>query len=233
DDEFYPEHISSVIPLLTSLDYHIAYTDTEIIYRKYDLNKKALENTEKKVFRSKDFSYEDMLLENYIPIISVMFSRDVFSTVDKFDESLDIYEDWDYLIRCSQHYHFYHIHKATTKYIQWSDAYQVAQTKKYEKLIEKFYTKVIEKHKTRFSPEIIKYYRDQINMLYSKLMDRDAIIERLEQTLHKKDSEIKALEQKLDAMQAQLNLIMSSKGWRLLCKFYKIKDFLLNIQKLK
>lgn len=231
DDEFYLNHISSIISLLINLDYYIAYTDTEIIYRKYNPEKQELENKEKKVFISKDFSYKDILLENYIPLISLIFSREVFTNVGRFDESLDIYEDWDYLIRCSQHYHFYHINKTTAKYIQWSDLYQVAQSKKYEKLTEKSYNIVIDKHKDKFSSEVIKHFRDKINVLESKVKDKDSTIGDLEASLNKKETIIRDLEQKLKDTESYLNFIKSGRGWKVLSKYYYLRDGLLNLFK--
>ncbi|MCX8031287.1 MAG: glycosyltransferase [Thermodesulfovibrionales bacterium] len=231
DDEFYPDHISSIIPLLNSLDYHIAYADTELIYKRYNPDKQELEDADRRIFISKDFSYKDILLENYIPLISIIFSRDVFVNIGMFDEDLDIYEDWDYLIRCSQCYHFYHVPKVTAKYIQWSDVYQIAQSKEHEKIIDKSYEKIIDKHKDKFSPEIIKYYRDKINMLEAKLKDKDLIIKDLELSIGEKERVMRDLEKRLKDKEEYLNFIKSGRGWRLLSKYYKLRDSILNFFK--
>ena len=46
-----------------------------------------------------------------------IFPRKLLQNVDGFDEELDLYEDWDLLIRVGYDNPFYHIKKATAKYI--------------------------------------------------------------------------------------------------------------------
>ena len=55
-------------------------------------------------------------VENWIPIMTFMHTIDCLKTVGGFDEKMDIYEDWDFLIRLSQHYSFHHTARITSEY---------------------------------------------------------------------------------------------------------------------
>ena len=60
--------------------------------------------------------------DNYIPIHSVLFSRGLVEQGCHFDESFDIYEDWDFWLQVSQHTDFIHIDKQTAFYRAGGDS---------------------------------------------------------------------------------------------------------------
>ncbi len=229
DDEFYPEHISVIIKLLMNIDYYIAYTDSEILYKKYNPEKQTLENTDRRIFSSKDFSCQYLFLENYIPLISILFSREIFSLVGNFDESLVIYEDWDLLIRCSQKYPFYHIKKVTNVYLQWSDTLQVAQSAEYNKLLENTYYQIISKHLGKFTPEVIRYFRDMINKIEAESLEKDLLMMRFKNEIAQKDEVLKKTMLELKETESYLNFIQSGRGWKMLTKYYYLRDNILKL----
>ena len=71
-----------------------------------------------------DTDYDSLLLmqDNYIPIHSVLFSRGLVEQGCHFDESFDIYEDWDFWLQISQHTDFIHIDKQTAFYRAGGDS---------------------------------------------------------------------------------------------------------------
>ncbi|MBN2679566.1 GNAT family N-acetyltransferase [Acidithiobacillus montserratensis] len=53
---------------------------------------------------------------NYIPIHAVLFSKTLIDKGCRFDESLEIYEDWDFWLQLSQYTPFYHSYKISATY---------------------------------------------------------------------------------------------------------------------
>ncbi len=53
---------------------------------------------------------------NYIPFHAVLFSSKLIEDGCQFDESLDVYEDWDFWLQVAQRTEFYHYNKITATY---------------------------------------------------------------------------------------------------------------------
>ena len=71
-----------------------------------------------------DTDYDSLLLmrDNYIPIHSVLFSSELVEQGCHFDESFDIYEDWDFWLQISQHTDFIHVNEQTAFYRAGGDS---------------------------------------------------------------------------------------------------------------
>jgi glycosyltransferase involved in cell wall biosynthesis/uncharacterized coiled-coil protein SlyX len=156
DDEFYSDHISILVSTLEKYGYKVAYSDAHIEHIDLDPERKQTEIKEKRIFSSRDFFYSELIVDNYIPLICLLISRDVFSYIQGFDESFDIYEDWDLLIRMAEKYHFYHVSLVTAKYIQWSSTLQIAQTPEFVDKAQAAHVHIINKHRMKFTPDIIR-----------------------------------------------------------------------------
>lgn len=63
-----------------------------------------------------EFSRPRMLVQNGLPIQSYVHRKRCFEEVGQFDESLDLLEDWDFLIRLSQRYDFVRCPEMTSEY---------------------------------------------------------------------------------------------------------------------
>ena len=221
DDEYYPEHLAVFVSLLNQVDYKIVYADSEFKFIEFDFGTREISEIEKRTFSSKEFSYEELLFGNYIPLISILFSREVLVSVGSFDESFDLYEDWDLLIRCGHRYPFYHIKKITSKYVQWSKELQIAQSEKFLREVDSAFDKVISKHRDKFTPNVVRYllkFRDGSQELNNIIRAKDAVIS-------EKDAYIKKLEKTLKEKDDYIYMIHSGRGWRLLTRYFKIRDW--------
>ena len=118
DDLLYQDHVTILEAILEKYPYQVAYSDANIAYIVFDPELQDMVTKEKRLFSSKNFSYRELIIDNYIPLMCILFSKDVFQNVQWFDESFDVYEDWDLLIRVAERYPFYHIKKITAEYIQ-------------------------------------------------------------------------------------------------------------------
>lgn len=245
DDEFYPEHVAVLASLLNQIDYKVVYADSEMVSKDFDFETKEMIEVEKRTFSSKEFSYEDLLAGNYIPFISVLFTREVFLCVGPFDEIFDLYEDWDLLIRCGHIFPFYHIKKVTSKYVQWSKELQVAQSEKYLTHAKIAYEEIISKHRDKFHPNIPSYSTRELDKtvsetdaygaaLRARIREKNEHIRSLETMIKEKDEHIGNLmaivrekDKEIERTTATLNNIYNSNGWKALLFYYKMRDWML------
>lgn len=115
DDLFYPDHIETLTQNLQANNRKIAYTS--VLSAHFNGPAENPENCIKKVVNHDiDFDPDRILFQNYIPIMSVLFHREIPAAVGGFDCKLDLFEDWDFWIRVSRHFRFYHIDKVTAEY---------------------------------------------------------------------------------------------------------------------
>ena len=243
DDEFYPEHVSALVSSLKNTDCKIAYTDSEIIFRSYNFETMEFTETGRRIFSSKDFSMSALLIENYIPLITILFNKDVLLVEKGFDEGFEAYEDWDLLIRCGLNCPFYHIKRVTTKYVQWSRELQIAQSSEYAVILDREYDRVLQKHAMKYVPGVVRYCRDSLAGLNAAVIERDSAlseqargIAQLKSTIGERDARIgtllttnKDLQCKVSERDEYIRFLQSGRGWRLLSKYYKVRDRLLNV----
>jgi GT2 family glycosyltransferase len=128
------------------------------IARKFDAKTGQIEDRELGVFSSYDFSYVDLITENYIPLTTLMFSRKVLLASGGFDEEFELYEDWDLLLRIAEQYPPSHISKVTVKYIFWDEESQISQRASDRK---KYYDKIFRKHREKFDTGVILHLKEK------------------------------------------------------------------------
>ncbi len=114
DDIYYPNHLEILVGFLENSDYNVAYTDSCQTFLTWSTDKYV--TTRKQLTFSNDFDLQELLINNFIPLLNVTHKKDVLSEVGLFDEDLNTHEDWDLLIRLSQRYDFHHIREITAEY---------------------------------------------------------------------------------------------------------------------
>ncbi len=110
DDIFLPAHVSTLVREAEDGGYDFVYGACRVV----TIDEQGKEDFEF-VF-AESFSRPHLLVENYIPLISVLVRRDLVDQVGKFDQSLRMLEDWDWFIRASQHGDFCFIDEITSVY---------------------------------------------------------------------------------------------------------------------
>jgi len=63
-----------------------------------------------------EFRRQELLLQNYIPIHTWLLAHECFEKMGPMDTSLDRLEDYEYLLRLSAVYDFFHLKKVTCEY---------------------------------------------------------------------------------------------------------------------
>jgi LmbE family N-acetylglucosaminyl deacetylase/glycosyltransferase involved in cell wall biosynthesis len=115
DDVFLPDHVETLVSYLIARDEKVAYSNALSVYFTGPVDRPAHRVKEELVFHL-EFDPEILLFQNYIPLMSVLFSRDVLSESEGFCEAMDLFEDWDFWIRVSRHFTFHHVDKITAEY---------------------------------------------------------------------------------------------------------------------
>lgn len=97
DDLMYPEHLPALAAGTAP-----CYTDAV----------SAFAHSRMRIY-SRDFDRELLLIDNYIPLPTVLIRRADFLELGGFDPAFDLFEDWDFLIRLAQRAAFTHIPRVT------------------------------------------------------------------------------------------------------------------------
>lgn len=117
DDELFPEHISSLFRCLLDNNVKAAYSSAEerqiIITGR---NPYSYRIKRKVVRYHQQFSRLMLYHQNYIPIQSILFSREFFENKGGLDENLAVFEDWDLWVRYSTYADFKYCNKVTSAY---------------------------------------------------------------------------------------------------------------------
>jgi glycosyltransferase involved in cell wall biosynthesis len=76
DDEFYPEHVSTLVDFLEHSGYKVAYTDALLVHKETDTKTQEKgTNIKQELLYSNDFNYATLIFENYIPFMCLLFRR--------------------------------------------------------------------------------------------------------------------------------------------------------------
>jgi glycosyltransferase involved in cell wall biosynthesis/LmbE family N-acetylglucosaminyl deacetylase len=96
DDWFMPEHVAGLMSAIETSDGALA------AYAGIECRTRISEGTWQvtHVFNQPHDPVR-LLVENYLPIHAVLFSRQLIGPALRFDESFDVYEDWDFWIQLS------------------------------------------------------------------------------------------------------------------------------------
>jgi glycosyltransferase involved in cell wall biosynthesis len=190
DDELYPEHAASLVALLEQLDYKVAYSDCLVVQKEYDPRSLGMADREKELLFSRDFDYDFLLFENYIPFMCLLFRKEVLREAGDIDESLDLYEDWDLLIRIGARHPFFHIRKTTALYNQWAGDMQIAQKNRDSYFVEHSYIRVLSKNRDRITEKGMRHYINCFVEERGRLRQSDRRGTDLERAIKGKDEDI-------------------------------------------
>jgi LmbE family N-acetylglucosaminyl deacetylase/GT2 family glycosyltransferase len=113
DDLHYADHLPTLTAAAEPFPNRIAwYSDAISAFVRIG-ESGALETTSRQRFFSTDYDPELLLIDNYIPLPTLLMRRDSFLELEGFDTDFDLFEDWEFLIRLSQRGNFLHVPRVT------------------------------------------------------------------------------------------------------------------------
>lgn len=156
DDWVDPDHIASLRNALTTEDI-AAYASVRCV----DDNREIL-------VQRYDHPWDPVLLRagNYLPIHAVLFSRCAVEQGCRFDETLDIFEDWDFWLQVARLGSFRHTERFSASYrihpgAGWGVRFDETEARRVT-------ATVLRKWQTRWSDEDLVDFADRL-----RLLDRD------------------------------------------------------------
>ena len=115
DDVYRPAHLVSLVAELEANPALIgAYTDA--LQRNFIVKGKRVRHASDELLYSHDFSREELLVRNYIPILCLMIRREAVLEGVWFNEDMKALEDWEWLIRLSDQGPLRHVPFVTAVY---------------------------------------------------------------------------------------------------------------------
>ncbi|WP_268624051.1 glycosyltransferase [Paenibacillus alvei] len=116
DDIVYAEHISTLMKTIVEKNVSVAYSDA-MLRLEHRVNDTWI-TYETRLDYSRDFDAELLTKTNYLPILTVLFKKDLVDQTGPVNETYSVLEDWDFWIRLSRITEFVHIKQVTAEYSQ-------------------------------------------------------------------------------------------------------------------
>jgi LmbE family N-acetylglucosaminyl deacetylase len=111
DDTFYPEHLATLSNATTNARA-AWYTDAVSAFLKLGESGDYETHSRQQLY-AQDFDRELLLIDNYIPLPTLLVQREPYLALGGFDSAFDLFEDWDFLIRLSQRGDFLRVPRVT------------------------------------------------------------------------------------------------------------------------
>lgn len=142
DDGVLPHHLQTLVNTALPEKLPVVYSDVINVTFQKDETTGEWKRVQEQLVYSFDFASDNFLLANYIPINCLLIRRDCFDAVGPFDESLSVYEDWEFLIRLSRKFEFKHVATVTGEYRRRDDNSNILEQESYpenEKVVKRRY----------------------------------------------------------------------------------------------
>ncbi|MGQ9830626.1 MAG: glycosyltransferase [Thermochromatium sp.] len=179
DDWLLPEHVAGLVEAIQSREgAKAAYAGIECRRRTADGGWEVAH-----VF-NQPYDPRRLLFENYLPIHAVLFARSLVGESLRFDESLEVYEDWDFWVQLSALTPLIHVERVTGVYrIQGASGFGLHQD---DERLTRGLTTFFNKWRTRWTTEQVLALVDAAKHqpMYLELRERCAAEQRalIEQT---------------------------------------------------
>ncbi|HEY3054709.1 MAG TPA: PIG-L family deacetylase [Thermoanaerobaculia bacterium] len=113
DDLYYPEHLATLAAAAESATNSAAWYSDAVSSFLAIGDRGQYENRSRLRLFAHEFDRELLLIDNYIPLPTLLTKREAFLDAGGFDPEFDLFEDWDFLIRLSQRGDFTHVPRVT------------------------------------------------------------------------------------------------------------------------
>ncbi len=250
DDLFLPHHLETLSRFLAGSDsYRVAYTDVEQVEQVLGADGRYHAGRRLVVY-GQPFDPHRLLSSNYISLIGLMHA----ATDLRYDESFDILEDWDFMLRLAERGRFHRIAGVTATYRVRDDQSNATTVTPWHGVeAEAARRQLFEKHWHRHSvatqTALVDSFQNEAWLLRT---ERAALEERLSAELARTtsrmveldirsqmlDSELRAFRgdaarqlqaagERESALLATLKQIYASTSWRTLSRWWRLKAKLL------
>jgi LmbE family N-acetylglucosaminyl deacetylase len=161
DDLLEPEHLATLVGVLGAAGVRAAYSDAAVAV--YELAGGGWQQVERRLPYSRDFDPDLLLLDNYIPLHTLLAERELWLAAGPFDPALPFFEDWDLLIRLAALAPLHHLPQVTCEYRHFRGGAHVLGERPRERpdfLALK--QEVLRRHRDRLTPEALARAIDRL-----------------------------------------------------------------------
>lgn len=137
DDLIYEHHFNVLSKGIIETRGDLVYTDSLSSIYEYNEEKGIYELKDKIISYSMDFDTDILLYDNYIPLNTILFKKELFPSFGFFNENLEKFEDWELLIRFSRKIPFYHIKELTCEYRHFSQSHSLGSNSSKKQFFQK------------------------------------------------------------------------------------------------
>ncbi|HEX8151480.1 MAG TPA: PIG-L family deacetylase, partial [Thermoanaerobaculia bacterium] len=112
DDLHYREHLPALANAARGSQHAGWYSDALSVFLRPGPSGAYEAHSRMRIY-SHEFDRDLLLLDNYIPLPTLLVARDTFLDLGGFDSDFDLFEDWDFLIRLAQRGDLLHVPRVT------------------------------------------------------------------------------------------------------------------------
>ncbi|HVS32783.1 MAG TPA: PIG-L family deacetylase [Thermoanaerobaculia bacterium] len=209
DDLFYPEHLPALGAAVSAAPKRAAwYTDALSVFLRIGPSGSYERESRLRLFAS-DFDRALLLVDNYIPLPTLLVEREQYLAAGGFDAAFDLFEDWDFLIRLSQRGDFQRVPRITCEIRHFAGGGSIILDKpEGSSPFREAKLAVWRKHASLMSTgifaDVFERQKARLNELGSQLVDAKGRSSHLEIDIHRGEREQKRLVGELHDLGARL-----------------------------
>jgi len=212
DDLYYPEHLAALTGAAHTASHHAAwYTEAVSAFVRMGGSGKYETYARMRIF-GQDFDRELLLVDNYIPLPTLLMRRDTFLDSGGFDPAFDLFEDWDFLIRLSQRATLAHVPRVTCeiRHIEGAGSITLESPEGSQRFREAK-LQVWKKHASMIDEtvmaDVFERQKRRIGMLHSSLVESDGSQSQLRRDVDRLQREKSTLLGEMQALYERINEI--------------------------
>jgi FkbM family methyltransferase len=222
DDNYYPNHIETLVKFLENSEYKIAYTDAVMAQQEKQNGEYVTIN--RSVPYSIEFDKDKILVSNCTPNLCLMHEKSCLDEVGLFDETLSTHEDWDLIIRLSRKFDIAHIKETTCEFTQRNDGTNTSShnradfTRTREIIFNRYrqYAEanptILEAQKEAFIGEA-KELAQQVQQIQSQVLQKESQLQQTQAEKSQLAAQVETLQRSTQEVQAKLDATQSEKEW--------------------
>ncbi len=214
DDLIDETHIDDLYQVLYNSNYVAAYSNINMV----DMHGNFMH------FYGEEYQYEKLLFGNFIPNHALLFRADVLEKGCRSDESLIIYDDWDFLLQVAQHGELLHLNKNSGTYRN----FLTSGVHHNKKLIAAYRKNIFIKWRNKISPDLYYSFINSIGALkgQQEVDELKQSIIKFEKMYAEEKQNNQQLTLDLDKALNTIKSIEESKSWRITTPFRKIMELI-------
>ena len=202
DDLYYPEHLATLANAARSSQHAAWYSDAVSAFVRIGASGAYETHSRMRIFGS-DFDRDQLLIDNYIPLPTVLLARETYLDLGGFDPAFDLFEDWDFLIRLSQRGTFAHVPRITCEIRHIEGAGSITlESPEGTKRFRDAKLQIWRKHSDRINDDVIA---NVVERTKRRLLSIQGDLVELSGLRHRHEVEIARMQRELEAADRRLS----------------------------